>query len=742
MDFERQLYGYDDLNRLIDPKIVAVVGASPAEGSFGHRTLENLNNFEGTVYGINPKYDDVMGYPTFPSLSDLPETPDCVIIAVGKNLVDSVVQEAADLGVGGAVIYASGYLETGNHEDYVAQRRLVATAREGGLHLAGPNCIGLVNVNTKAAMNFMTDAGELINHEAGRISVVSQSGALGYALLQGLHRGISFSKFLACGNSADIDVADYVSYLAEDPETSTIVCLLEGISDGNRFIEAVLKAGRAGKPVIVYKAANSETSSKAAMSHTGTLAGSAEAYRAAFERAGAILVDDFEALTEVATFFDRNTEGPTGPGVGIMATSGGAGVICADKAEEHDLGLPPLAEDTQRVLQDLVPGFGSLANPADLTAEILKNAETFKGSLTAFCDDPSFGAVVIPFTFVHENTTGVRAKYLSEVATESKTPLAAVWMNEWLEGPGSRELDSHDAVTIFRSPSRCMWTIRKWMDWHARTDWSSTQDHAREENPGKAALDNLRGIQGKGKALNESDAKEIVAAYGINVPQERLVQTPEEAAAVAEELGFPLVLKVVSSDILHKSDVGGVKVNLTSGAEVQEALTVMSARIAQEMPEATIDGYSLQTMASDGPELLLGARFDPIFGPLILLGSGGVWVEILRDARVYLPQLDHAAALKAVHEMTLAPVLQGARGEQSYDLDAIADVVVRFAALVQDLDGIAAEVELNPVRITRDHGPIAVDALVILQDNQTPQTVPASKDPLATEEGTQRWASV
>lgn len=712
MTQRRPLYGREDLRRLIEPKTIAVVGASPTPGSFGRRTLENLADFAGTVYGIHPTHTEILGRQTVPSLRDLPETPDCVIIAVGQHLVEQVIHEAAELGVGGAIVYASGYRETGAADGEEAQQRLLSVAGDAGLRLAGPNCIGLINAHSKAAMNFMTDCGSLIENGAGSISVVSQSGALGYALLQGPHRGLTFSKFLACGNSVDIDVADYVSFLADDPDTSTIICLMEGLTDGHRFMDAVRKAGRAGKPVIVYKAANGEASSKAALSHTGTLAGSAEAYRAAFRASGAVLVEDFEALMEVASFFAKNPSGPTGAGVGIMATSGGAGVICADKAEESGLPLPPLSTATAAVLGEVLPGFGSPANPADLTAEVLKDISTFKTSLRAFCDDPAFGAVVVPLTFVHDATTGVRARYLAEVAEETETALAAVWMNEWLEGPGSRDLEGGDRVSLFRSPARCMWTIRAWMDWHARDDWSDPAPQARGANLAAEAL----AARTHSGALTESEAKEIVARYGITVPVERIVSTAADAASVADDLGYPLVVKVVSPDILHKSEVGGVRVGLRSAEAVREAVETMSARLAQEAPGARIEGFSVQQMAGEGPEVLLGARFDAVFGPLVLLGSGGTWVEILKDAKVYLPLTERADALAAIQEMTLAKVLAGARGEAAYDTDALADAIVGFSRLVTDLDGLAADTELNPVRITRERGPVAVDALIVPAD--------------------------
>ncbi|MCC3296159.1 acetate--CoA ligase family protein [Arthrobacter sp. zg-Y411] len=731
----RALYGRKELRRLIEPRSIAVVGASPTEGSFGRRTLENLAGFDGAVYGINPKYDEILDRPSYSKLSDLPEVPDCVIVGVGQHLAEAVIEEAADLGVGGAIVYASGYRETGGTDGDAAQQRLLDTARRAGIRIAGPNCVGLVNSHSKAGMNFMTDCGAMISGDAGSISVVSQSGALGYALLQGVHRGMSFSKFLACGNSVDIDVADYVSYLAEDPETSVIVCVLEGIADGTRLIDAIRKAGRAGKPVIVYKAANGEASGKAAMSHTGTLAGSADAYRAGFKRAGAILVEDFEALMEVAAFFARNTEGPAGEGVGIMATSGGAGVICADKAEENGMALPELADSTAAVLQEFIPGFGSMANPADLTAEVLKNAGTFKSCLTAFCDDPGFGAVVVPLTFVHEKTTGVRAGHLAEVAAQTRTALAAVWMNEWLEGPGSRDLDSDAAVTVFRSPSRCMWTIRQWTDWHARTDWEPLAVSGSEQE--RPAGDLLPAHSGTA-ALTESAAKEIVARYGISVPAEQVVQGPDEAAAVAQAMGFPVVVKVVSADILHKSEVGGVRVNLTTAEEVSEAVTAMQGRLLRDAPEARIAGYSVQQMAGDGPEILLGARYDAVFGPLVLLGTGGTWVEILKDVKVYLAPLDRYAAGEAVAEMTLSKVFAGARGEAPYDVEAIVDCVMAFSRLVCDLEGRAAEIELNPVRITREQGPMAVDALIVLSEHSAGGGNAASE---AQEEVAPEWVN-
>ncbi|EOM76934.1 acetyl-CoA synthetase [Rhodococcus rhodnii LMG 5362] len=358
---ERDVFSHQDLDGLINPQVIAVVGASATPGGFGQRTMENLRHFTGRVYGVNPRYDAVEGRPCFPSLDELPEVPDCVIVCVAKPLVLRTLEDAARVGARGAVVYASGFSETGSDGGVVDQEAIAELSQRTGLRVAGPNCVGLTNVASGGAMNFMTDAGAVIEGAAGDIAIVSQSGALGYTVLQGVQRGIGFSHYLASGNSADVDVCDFIAYLAEEPTAKVIICLMEGVKSGARFLQAAQRAEAAGKPLIVYKAGNGEKSGLAAMSHTGTLAGTTAAYAAACERAGAVWVDNLESLTEVASFFAKNPGGPIAPGVGIMSTSGGAGVINADKAEYHDLDLSPLDPSTSRALSEVVPAFGRSA---------------------------------------------------------------------------------------------------------------------------------------------------------------------------------------------------------------------------------------------------------------------------------------------------------------------------------------------------------------------------------------------
>jgi len=717
----RGLYGHSDLDRLINPKVIAVVGASPAPGSFGQRTLENLADFGGSVYGINPKYDEVLGRACFGSLKDLPEAPDAVILGVAQRFVAPTLQDAVDVGAGGAIIYASGYAETGHPESVQLQDELTEFAQRTALRIAGPNCVGLANLRTRAVMNFMTDSGKITRGRVGGIGIVSQSGALGYTVLQGVHRGVGFSHYLAAGNSSDVDVCDYVAYLAEDPAATAIVCLMEGVKSGERFLEAARRARDTNTPLIVYKAGNTATSGKAALSHTGTLTGSTAAYRAAVEEAGAIWVEDLETVVETASFFAKNPRGPRTGGVGIMSTSGGAGVINADKAEENGLTLPPLAEATASALSEIVPDFGSVANPADLTAEVLKDPETFVRCLDAFTTDPGFGVVVVPLVFAHELTTGARAGVLGRVAQTAEVPLVATWMNDWLEGPGSSVLDSDPKVSIFRSAGRAMRTIRQWHDWHARKDASLAAPADRVSPPAaeqlaRAVIDGATTAEGADgvRVLTEHDSKAVLAAYGIRVPGAETVVTPEEAVAVAESLGYPVVVKIASADIPHKTEVGGIRLGLASAAAVEEAAREILETVPPKAPGAVIEGVSVQSQIPTGPELLLGARGDLQFGPLVTVGAGGILVEVLRDAAVRLPPISPAQARETLAGLRSYALLEGVRGDAGYDIGAVADVFARFSELVTDLADVIEEIDVNPLIAGRT-GCTAADALIVVR---------------------------
>jgi acyl-CoA synthetase (NDP forming) len=708
----RALYHHDDLRRLIDPKIVAVVGASETRGSFGERTLSNMSAFTGKVFAINPKYQSLLGRPCVPSLAEMPERPDCVVLCVARIMVESMIESAAAAGAGGVIVYASGFAETAKPDRIEAQQRLIELAHRTGVRVVGPNCVGLANTSSGAGLNFMPDYAGM-GHRRGPIGIVSQSGALGYTVLQGMERGVGFSHYLAAGNSCDVDVCDFISYLAEDDDTRAIICLLEGVKDGERFLEAARKARDAGKALIVYKTGNSETSSKAAMSHTGTMVGSAVAYRTAFEDTGAIALDDLEAVLETASFMAK-TKAPTrGRGVGILSTSGGAAVICADKAEAHGIPLPALEAKTASALHEVVPDFGSVANPSDLTAEVLKTSETFGFCLDAFLNDSGFSALVMPMIFAHAASSGARAPTIVEAAAGTDRPLAVVWMNEWYQGPGSELLDADPKVCMFRSADRCFATLRAWFDWHEGRALRQTETSRRSPlsaEPAARAI--LSEVRGRGAALSETDSKRILACYGIPIPQEILARDPEQAALAAGRIAGPVAIKIVSPDILHKTEAGGVQLGLSTPKNVREAAENILASARRYAPQARIDGISVQQMAPSGVEMVLGVKNDRQFGPLVAAGLGGIMVELLGDTAVRLAPVNDQTARAMLTSLKGHALLSGFRGKQGVDIEGLVDTICRLSELAHDLRDVVDQIDVNPV-IVGASGVMAADALMV-----------------------------
>lgn len=711
----RQLYGSSELRRLLSPQSVAVFGASETPGSFGLRTMRNMARFEGRLYGINPKYESVVGQACYPSLRDLPEVPDCVVIAVARPLVEGIVEECGALGIGGAVVYASGFAETGIEERVLAQHRLAALSARTGVRLAGPNCVGLVNAIKGAGMLFMPGFDEM-QLAKGPVAVVSQSGALGYTVLQGMERGVGFSYYLAAGNSCDVDICDYISYLADDADTKAIICLFEGVKDGRRLIEAGERAFAAGKALVVYKAGTSETSRQAAMSHTGTMVGAAAAYAAAFEKMGAIVTDNLESTLEIASFFAKTGAPSAQEGVGVLATSGGAAVICADKAEAYGVPLPPLSPATAEELSKVVPEFGSVANPADLTAEVLKTSETFGHCLSSFISDPGYSALVVPMVFANAASSVARAPVLCDAARTTDRPICAIWMNEWLQGPGSEIFDSDPKVPFFRSADRCFATLRAWFDWHARRTRAGTPaprpDRVSPAGAADRAGDILQQEAKRGRSLTEIGSKRVLSAYGVPVTREILAPDEEAAVTAWRDIARPVAVKIVSPDIAHKTEVGGIRLDLNDAEAVRAAFQAVTAAGRKAVPHARIDGVVVQEMAPKGIEIIVGAKRDPQFGPLIAVGLGGVMAELLTDTAVRLAPVSADEARAMLRSLRAYPLLAGFRGTAGIDLDALVPVIQRISEFAADFAAHIEEIDVNPLIATATDI-VAVDALLV-----------------------------
>jgi acetate---CoA ligase (ADP-forming) len=714
-DRDRPLYSRADLARLIDPRSVAIIGVSANAAGFGSRTLANLGanlgGFGGRVYAINPKYQELHGARCYPGLAALPEVPDCVVVALPREGVEAAVADCAARGVGGVVIYASGYAETGLAERVAQQERLAAIAAAANMRIVGPNCFGIANNLTRAAALFIPRHDKLPHH-VGPVGIVSQSGALGYTMVQASERGVGYSHYLAAGNSCDVDVCDFASYLVEDAACRAIALCFEGVKSGARLLALGAKAAAAEKPIVVYKVANGAASAAAALSHTGTLAGSNAAYRAAFERGRFIVVDDLEALFETAQFFAKARR-PKASGVAVMATSGGAAVVTADMAENFAVPMPQPGPAAQRVLAAAIPEYGSARNPCDVTAQVINDQESLIACCRALLDDPAYGALVLPQVMALPVQTPARVPLLSDLAERAGKPIGIIWQTEWLEGPGAALYENDPHVALFRSARRCFATLAAWHRHEALR--TAAPEAAARSSPPDAEAAARAVLAASGARLGERAAKAVLACYGVPVTGEVLARDLDQALGAAQRLGYPVALKVESPDIMHKTEAGVVRLGLRDAAALRLAYCEIVAAAKRVVPPAQVDGVLVQPMAPRGVELVIGARVDPQFGPLVVVGSGGILVELLRDSVVALAPVGPEAAAAMLRQLRGFALLAGFRGGAPADLPAIADAVCRVSELIADHRDRIAEIDVNPL-ICGPRGAVAVDALIVRAD--------------------------
>jgi acyl-CoA synthetase (NDP forming) len=701
------VYRHADLTRLLHPASVAVIGASTRAGSFGERVLHNLQHYGGRVYPVNARYEQIGERHCYPNVAALPEVPDCAVVTAAREAVEEIVQDCARAGVGGVIIFASGYAETGKQDRIEQQYRLAAIARETGMRIVGPNCIGVVNALLDMRVTFM-DITPIPPPRKQSIGMVSQSGALGMALAQAVVRGVSFSHVMTSGNSCDVDMADYISYLADDPSCAAIACVFEGMAEPERMLVAAERAWQRDKPLIVFKMATGEQGAAAAMSHTGSLAGSHAAYRAVFQRAGAILVEDYEALAETAAFFAKAPP-PKARGVAVVAASGGAAIMAADRAEQYGVPLPQPNDAVRDILMSHIPEFGSARNPCDVTAQILANPESLNACADALLGDPSYGALVVPQTYGYAPSAKRIPVYDALAAKHGKITCIA-WQTEWLEGPGVKEAEESEHVALFRSMPHCFAALAAW-HWRAKKRASGAP--TTPATPEKVLAQAKRLIlAAKGQTLTEREAKQVLALYGVPVVGEHLAQSVDEAMNAAGSLGYPVVLKVESPDLPHKTEAGVVRLNIHSADEVRAAHQTIMAKANAVTPAPRINGVLVQRMMPQGIEMVVGARIDPLFGPLVVVGLGGILVELLQDSALAPAPVTHDEALALLAQLKGARLLDGFRGMPGVDRNRLADVICSIATFAADHRDAIAELDVNPLICTGD-SITAVDALIV-----------------------------
>ena len=722
MSGNRGVYRRAELARLFEPASIAIVGASPNPTAFGARQLANLSGYGGRIHLVNGRYDTIGGRPCHPTLSDLPEVPDLTILCVNRDLSVPLVEEAAALGIGGAIVFASGFAETGRDEHSALQARLAAIARSSDLRILGPNVIGFIDFWNKAYCAFTMGLPE--SHRSDHaIALVGQSGAVAMSALQSAKHGVSISHAITCGNSVDVDVADGLAYLVEKPECKSIVLMVEGVASADRLVEAAELAAKASKPVVVFKLATGETGNEAALSHTGSLAGSTEAFNALAKRSGMLPVTRHEAMIETAAFLAK-APAPKADGVALLTNSGGVGIMMADWADAHQVGLPQPSEETRKSIQKHVPEYASVANPCDVTATVTANVATFEACARALLSDTNFAGLVVPNVFVAAGVAD-RQHVIGRVGKELGKPVFILWCSNWWEGEGAIATEQDPNLSVFRSSDTLFRAFKLWQRWHAFQAERLSGTKMERLSPASALPLARRILTGsQTSALTEREAKQLLAAYGLPVVSDAVVQNEDEAALAGAKTGYPVVLKLESPDILHKTEAGVVRLNLRDESSLRNGYREIMANAAKISPPPKISGVLVQAMIPAGLEVVVGCRCDPIFGPLVLVGLGGIFVELLRDTTTALAPVNRKEALALLSQLKGAKLFDGFRGSEAIDRNALADIVVRASELADDLRDAVQEIDINPL-ICSGQRIVAVDALITRAKSVAPVPGPS-----------------
>jgi len=684
------------LDVLFRPRSIAVIGASAEVRRIGGRPVDFLkrSGFEGPIYPVNPRRDEVQGLRAYPSVAEIPGPVDHAIISVPVQDALSAIEACIAKGIKGGVMFTSGFREVSESgkalEDAIVQR-----CREGGFRLLGPNSLGFINVRDKVFSSF-TGAVEISWPTPGNIGIASQSGAFGmYCYTRLADRDIGISHFIATGNEADVDVAESIAWLAEDPTTDVILAYLESCRDGARLRDALALARARNKPVVVMKVGVSDIGALAAASHTGALAGSDAGFQAVFEETGAYRAGSMDEMLDVAQAAAQGVL-PKGRRVGIISVSGGAGVLLSDAASEFGLEVPVLPEAAQAQIKEMIP-FSSPRNPIDATAQVRNDFSVFGRILDVGVEQGNFDIIVTFFAYSGQEPNGMDGVKSALFSLRQRYPNIPIFVSMSATPEVRREFEAA-GLLVFPDPRQVMRV-------------ASALAYLGEERAPIGPRD-LGKVSLPERDIDEATAKALLSKAGIPFVRERKAATQAEAADAADALGFPVALKVLSPDIAHKSDVGGVRLNLRNRDEVVAAWTEMMEAVRRNAPQARLEGALVAPMIGGGIETVLGVHRDPIFGPMVMFGVGGIFVEVFRDVVFGLAPLDMPRALAMIEKIKGRALLEGARGRPPADKAALAEALVALSRFAADHADAIESIDINPF-ISLPEGGIAVDAVVV-----------------------------
>jgi len=700
------------LEGFFDARSVAVVGASRKHGKTGHEILVSLirGGFEGSIWPINPSADEIEGLRCYPDVQSIGQTPDLVVIVVPRKFVLDTVRQCGAAGVKRIIVITSGFKEV-NEDGAALEREILQIVRQHKMRMLGPNCLGLMCPRTKLNASF---GGPV--PDAGSIGFFSQSGSLLAAMVDMARDvGVGFSKLVSIGNKADIGELDLLKVLGQDPDTAVIAAYLETISDGDAFVREAERVSRV-KPILLVKSGETGAGAAAASSHTGRLADTQRAYEVVFERAGVVRCESVTALFDYARAFASQPL-PAGGGVAVVANAGGPGIMAADAAERSGLELAHLSDATQSRLAENLPATASLSNPVDILGDAL--SDRFEHALTAVLDDDNVHSVIVllsPHAMTECDKTAEAVVRVAKAKTDK--PIVACFLGAGRVAKAIEILRA-GGVPSYKSPEFAVAALKSMAEYQRWRNRPKRVVKLFPVNKRKVEKIIARHIRLGQLEIGEMEAKDILDAYGFVTPKGMVATTAEQAADIARQIGYPVVLKIWSPDIIHKAEVGGVRTGLTTSQEVMDAFDLMMYRIPKKRPEAEILGVLVQEMCKTGKEVILGMNRDPHYGPLMMFGTGGVMVEVLRDVAFYLAPLTGEEAKEMLLSTRTYQMLQSGPGEEGVDIDAIAEGLQRLSQLVTEFPEIQ-EMDINPYVVGPEGTtPIAVDARITVTPTKT-----------------------
>lgn len=689
------------LDPLLQPDSIALIGASNDAGRIGGMPLDILRHFEfpGAVYPVNPKYEEVFGYKCYPDIESLPAVPDLAVLAVAAPGVTAMLERCHALGVRAAIIYAAGFAEAGD-AGQALQTELEVFAAKSGMAIAGPNCVGFANLNKHAYTAFASVFKSApVQKEPGRVSIIGQSGNVCATLFSGSRDlGVPVSHFLNTGNEACLDMSDYLEFLAQDEATDTVLAYIEQLRDGPGFIDAALEMSRCNKPLIVFQAGETEKGSEAIRSHTAALAGDMAISQAAFAQLNVIQARDIPQLADLAylTGYRHRTVGRR---MAVMSISGALGGILADKMVGAGLDVPDFPQDVQDVLRSGIPDYGMVSNPVDVTGNIANKAGFFPDALASMANCDQVDVVVL-------YSSGYLLDRMADTIIEASNQSDKLFVVIDTAQATCRDRLRAASIAVFDDTRRAVEALGPFCNWLEGRERAAKWAAQRDAKPPYDKVE-LASIP------NEFESKQLLASYGLPEMPERVAKDEEEAVAAAVELGFPVAIKILSADILHKTEIGGLRLSLNDEAAVRSGVRDVLASASANAPDAKIDGVLVQRMSSGVSELIVGVTTDSVFGQVLTVGLGGVLTEIYKDVTHRLLPVDSALASEMLLELIAYPLLDGYRGRPHADVAAATEAIAAVSNAAMALSPGIQEIEVNPLLVRQvGAGVVAIDAVM------------------------------